>query len=109
MTLSIKNYKKRAFKPSSKVVIENQPDGTVKATLLSLPEYQGNGATKQEALDNLIQLFQERQPEIVMLEIEKENPWLKIAGKYKDDPQFDQMLMYIEEYRREIDDNNKLG
>jgi hypothetical protein len=24
-----------------------------------------------------------------------ENPWLKIAGKYKDDPQFDEMLAYI--------------
>lgn len=32
-----------------------------------------------------------------------ENPWIKIAGKYKDDPQFDDMLADIEAYRRERD------
>ncbi|WP_143046507.1 hypothetical protein [Trichormus sp. NMC-1] len=52
------------------VLIENQEDGTVKATLLSLPECQGLGANKEEALNNLIQLFQARKPEIVTLEIE---------------------------------------
>lgn len=26
-----------------------------------------------------------------------------MAGKYKDDPLFDDMLAYIEEYRRELD------
>ena len=31
------------------------------------------------------------------------NPWLEMAGKYKDDPLFDDMLAYIEEYRRELD------
>ena len=59
------------------MLIENQEDGTVKATLLSLPECQGLGATKEEALNNLIQLFQLIEPEIVTLEIEPaktENP-----------------------------------
>jgi hypothetical protein len=32
-----------------------------------------------------------------------EHPWLKIAGKYKDDPQFDEMLAYIEAERRDLD------
>ncbi|MEH2392350.1 MAG: hypothetical protein V7K21_12080 [Nostoc sp.] len=44
------------------------------------------------------------------LEIEApkvENPWMKIAGKYKDDTQFDEMLEYIEEYRRELDADNE--
>jgi predicted RNase H-like HicB family nuclease len=110
MILSVKTNKSRNRKLSDKVLIENQPDGTVKATLLSLPNYQTLGATKEEALDNLIQLFQERKPEIVTLEIEPpktENPWLKIAGKYKDDPQFYKMLEYIEEYRSELDVNNE--
>ncbi|MGF2036020.1 MAG: hypothetical protein RMZ43_012015 [Nostoc sp. CmiVER01] len=43
---------------------------------------------------------------IVTLEIEVpkvENPWMKFAGMFKDDPQFDEMLGYIEEYRRELD------
>jgi hypothetical protein len=32
-----------------------------------------------------------------------EHPWLKIAGKYKDDPQFDEMLAHIEAERRELE------
>ncbi|MGK7875809.1 MAG: STAS-like domain-containing protein [Xenococcaceae cyanobacterium] len=31
------------------------------------------------------------------------NPWLEMAGIFKDDPQFDQMLEYIAEYRRKLD------
>jgi predicted nucleic acid-binding protein len=34
---------------------------------------------------------------------EAEHPWLKIAGKYKDDSQFDKMLAYIEAERRDLD------
>jgi len=38
------------------------------------------------------------------LELPKsDHPWVKLAGKYKDDPQFDQMLDYIQAYRRELD------
>jgi hypothetical protein len=33
----------------------------------------------------------------------KENPWMQMAGKYKDDPQFDAMLEAIAEYRLEVD------
>ena len=81
------------------VLIESQADGTVKATLLSLPECQGLGATKEEALNNLIQLFQARKPEIVTLEIEPaktEHPWLKFAGMHKDNPLFTESLEDIE-------------
>lgn len=94
------------------VLIENQQDGTVKAILLGLPDCQGLGHTEKEAIEKLSQSLQTRleTAKIVTLEIEApkvENPWLKIAGKYKDDPQFDQMLKYIEEYRRELDADNE--
>jgi predicted RNase H-like HicB family nuclease len=107
MILAVKNTSPTiAPKLTYDVLIENQEDGTVKATLLSLPEFQGLGATKEEALNNLIQLFQARKPEIVTLEIEPaktEHPWMKFAGMFQDDPQFDEALEYIEEYRRELD------
>jgi predicted RNase H-like HicB family nuclease len=96
------------------VLIENQADGTVKATLLGLPDCQGLGNTETEAIEKLSQSLQTRlkTAKIVTLAIEVpqvvENPWLKIAGKYKDDPQFDQMLEYIEEYRRELDERREL-
>ncbi|WP_235334903.1 hypothetical protein [Aphanizomenon flos-aquae] len=80
------------------MLIENQEDGTVKATLLSLPECQGLGTNKEEALNNLIQLFQARKPEIVTLGIEPdktEHPWMKFAGMHKDNPLFNESLENI--------------
>ncbi|MBD2437022.1 type II toxin-antitoxin system HicB family antitoxin [Nostoc sp. FACHB-110] len=94
------------------VLIENQADGQVRATLIGLPDCQGFGSTETEAIEKLSQSLQHRleAAKIVTLEIEttkKNNPWLKIAGKYKDDPQFEQMLEYIQEYRRELDHNHE--
>ncbi|MBN3870958.1 type II toxin-antitoxin system HicB family antitoxin [Nostoc sp. JL33] len=90
------------------VLIENQADGTVKATLLGLPDCQGLGNTETEAIEKLSQSLQTRleTAKIVTLEIEApkvENPWMKFAGMFKDDPQFDEMLAYIEADRRELD------
>jgi predicted RNase H-like HicB family nuclease len=100
MILAVKNALSTiAPKLTYDVLIENQEDGTVKATLLSLPECQGLGANKEEALNNLIQLFQARKPEIVTLEIEPdktEHPWLKFAGMHKDNPLFTESLEDIE-------------
>ncbi|MGM3308404.1 type II toxin-antitoxin system HicB family antitoxin [Anabaena sp. WFMT] len=101
MILAIKNALSTiAPKLTYDVLIENQEDGTVKATLLSLPECQGLGATKEEALNNLIQLFQARKPEIVTLEIEApkiEHPLIKFAEMHKDNPLFTEALEYIED------------
>lgn len=33
---------------------------------------------------------------------ESENPWIKLAGKYQDDPQYDEVLAYIEQHRYEL-------
>ncbi|MDB9309806.1 hypothetical protein PN471_14410 [Aphanizomenon sp. CS-733/32] len=100
MILAVKNALSTiAPKLTYDVLIENQADGTVKATLLSLPECQGFGANKEEALNNLIQLFQARKPEIVTLEIEPaktEHPWIKFAGMHKDNPLFGEILEDIE-------------
>ena len=100
MILAVKNALSTiAPKLTYDVLIENQADGTVKVTLLSLPECQGLGANKEEALNNLIQLFQAREAEIVTLEIapaKTEHPWLKFAGMHKDNPLFTETLEDIE-------------
>lgn len=92
MILSINNSPSTiAPKLTYDVLIENQEDGIIKATLLSLPEFQALGENKQEALNNLIRLFQVRKPEIITLEIEPvktEHPWMKFAGMHKDNPLF---------------------
>ena len=100
MILAVKNALSTvAPKLTYDVLIENQEDGTVKATLLSLPECQSVGGNKEQALNNLIQLFQAIEPEIVTLEIapvKTEHPWLKFAGMHKDNPLFSETLEYIE-------------
>jgi predicted RNase H-like HicB family nuclease len=92
MILSINNSPSTiAPKLTYDVLIENQEDGTIKATLLSLPEFQALGENKEEALNNLIQLFQVRKLEIITLEIEPvktEHSWMKFAGMHKDNPLF---------------------
>ncbi|WP_225896280.1 hypothetical protein [Amazonocrinis nigriterrae] len=97
-----------APKSTYDVLIENQPDGTVKATLLGLPECQGIGNTETEAIEEVSQSLQSRleSAKIVTLAIEaaqSENPWLKFAGMHKDNPLFDEVIAYIEEERSELD------
>ncbi|MEH2248323.1 hypothetical protein [Nostoc sp.] len=65
-TSSIKTVPKLSYD----VLIENEPDGRVSTTVLGLADIKSSGATKEKALEKLIQLLQERKPEIGTLEIE---------------------------------------
>jgi predicted RNase H-like HicB family nuclease len=89
------------------VLIEEEQEG-YKATVLGLPNCQTTGKTREAALTNLRNLLGRRlqKAEIVSLEIElskPDHPWMKFAGKYKDDLQFDEMLDCIQAYRHELD------
>jgi len=89
------------------VLIEEEQGG-YKATVLGLPDCQTTGKTREAALTKLRQLLGARleKAEIVSLEIDlpkPDHPWMKFAGKYKDEPQFDEMLDYIQAYRHELD------
>jgi hypothetical protein len=61
-----------------------------------------------EQLINLIQQLPMKDKQTIFEMLKKDlnqptNPWLQIAGKYKDDPQFEEMLTYIEADRKEQD------
>lgn len=108
MNLSFANSTKNPATLTYDVLIEPQKDGGFSAIVIGLPECKAEGTTKEEVLTKLRQLLQARleKAEIVSLEIEppkKEHPWMKLAGMFEDDPQFDEMLKYIEEYRQELD------
>ncbi|MDF5727117.1 MAG: type II toxin-antitoxin system HicB family antitoxin [Rhizonema sp. PD38] len=90
------------------VLVEAEKDEGYKATVLGLPDCNANGVTREEALINLRQLLTTRllNSEIVSLEIDNpnfEHPWMKFAGMFKDDPQFDEMQEDIKALRRERD------
>lgn len=96
------------------VLIKPEPEGKVIATVLGLPEYRAEGSDRTSALAALQQLLTETlsQAEIVSIDIavpQPENPWLKMAGRFKDDPHFDEMLADIEAYRRERDTEMELS
>jgi predicted RNase H-like HicB family nuclease len=109
-----------SFPPSSTaqltpyVLLEKDTEGLWKANILGWSDCEAKGSTREEALSNLRQALTARleQAEIVPLELsspDAENPWLRLAGKYKDDPHFEEMLASIETYRRELDADTKLA
>jgi hypothetical protein len=90
------------------VLIKPETESSVSATVLGLPEYRATGSDRTSALAALQKLLTETlsQAEIVSIDIavsQPENPWLKMAGRFKDDPHFDEMLADIEAYRRDLD------
>lgn len=99
----IQNRHKSAYD----ILIENEKDGTVSATVIGIADCKSSGATEAEAIEKLKPLLQERlkRVKIVTVEIEPpqtEHPWMKFVGMSKNDPLFDEMLEYIEADRREL-------
>jgi hypothetical protein len=65
------------------------------------------GATRDEALQNVRQMVESRLAngaELAAIDVPpEENPWVRYAGTLKDDPLFDEWQEAIAEYRRERD------
>ena len=92
------------------VIVKQEADGRTVATVPGLPEIRVEASDRTTALAQLQQRLETHLAgtEIVSLSVrlpstEKNNPWLAMAGVFKDDPQFEQMLEAIENYRRELD------
>ncbi|MCU0541635.1 MAG: type II toxin-antitoxin system HicB family antitoxin [Oscillatoriaceae cyanobacterium Prado104] len=91
-----------------RVLIEKHEEDLYSARIWELPECRSSGSSKEEALKSLHRLLVEylKKVEIVSLttDIPKaENPLMKWAGAFKNDPYFDEMLEDIAELRRERD------
>ncbi len=72
--------------------------------LLDVTVEQVIALVKQLPLEGKQAIFEVLQNELM----DQENPWLKLAGKYKDDTQFDEMLAYIEAERQELDTQKEI-
>lgn len=91
-----------------RIMIKNESDRTVSAALLGWPECKAFGETRSQALQNLHDLVNSQLAEAEILSVKltssrSNNPWVSLAGKYENDPQYDEVLAHIEEYRRELD------
>jgi hypothetical protein len=105
--------------PSSETIIPNlhillehnsQGNATI-ATVLELPNCRAEAPTREQALEELKKqvLARLEKAEILSLELQtlpvqqSENPWMKFAGVFKDDPHFDEVQQSIQDNRREAD------
>ncbi len=94
------------------VLIEHKAEGGVIATVLGWQDCQAHASTKEEALNTLRQLLTARlqNKEIVSLKIDlsqPEHPWMRFAGMFKDDPDFEEFLADIAAYRHKIDEETE--
>ena len=97
-------------KHSYEILIENKPKGAFTATVLGWQDCRAEGETKEDAVNKLRQVLNDRlhNKEIVSLEIEipnSEHPWMQFAGMFKDDPDFDEVLADIKAYRHQLDED----
>lgn len=105
--------------PSSQTVIpnlhilleHNSQSNAIIATVLELPNCHAEAPTREQALEELKKQVVARleTAEILSLELQSspaqqpENPWMKFAGAFKDDPHFDEFQQSIQDYRLEVD------
>ncbi|MHC5893251.1 hypothetical protein [Nostoc sp.] len=93
------------------ILLETREDGRAIASILKLPQYHVEAATREQALLILNQLLVQHldKVEVIPMEIklpqteQSQKPWMKFAGVFKDDPDFDVVQQYIQEYRQELD------
>jgi hypothetical protein len=70
------------------------------------------GDSEQTVLNRIKEAIRERlaQGRIVQIEVEEkaaaapEHPWLPFIGMWKDDPTFDDFVVQMKAYRRELDE-----
>ena len=100
--LSIVDASETTF-PSLHILLEQDAQGNAIASVLELPDCKAISETREQALEELKEkvTVRLRESEILSLEVqpaaaqEIEQPWMKFAGIFKDDPHFD-------EYQRSI-------
>lgn len=58
----------------------------------------------QDELDILVQFDWEELTDFSWRYWLKDNPWVRLAGKYENDPHYDEVLEHIEQYRKDLDE-----
>jgi predicted RNase H-like HicB family nuclease len=90
------------------VLIEQKIEGKYQAMVLGWDGCQAEGNSREEVVTNISRVVGDRleKAELISFAIQPPkpgHPWMKFAGKYKDDPYFDEMLEDIQALRRERD------
>lgn len=93
------------------IFVQHQTTNGYRAFVLGIPDCVVEGTTEAEAIAKAKVALSQwlAQGKLINIEIvndvpvETDNPWLRLAGKYADDPTWDEYQANIAEYRRELD------
>lgn len=89
------------------IFLQQQPEKGYLASVIGIPGCMAEAETREDAVAKVTEALNRliSQGEVIAIDIQTEanNPWLKLSGKYKDDPTWDDFLASMEEYRRELD------
>jgi len=93
------------------IFVQSRPETGYIASVIGIPDCVAEGDTEEEAIAKVKEALNQwlSRGKIVTVEIDigeaaqADNPWLRICGKYKDDPTWDDFQANIQEYRRELD------
>ncbi|VXD23632.1 conserved hypothetical protein [Planktothrix serta PCC 8927] len=94
------------------ILIDRSNETKISASFLELPNCQVEASTQEEAIEKLNDLLHNRleKLEIIPVEIEwqapkqPENPWVKFAGIFQDDPDFSEIAESLRKERLANDD-----
>src|SRR5438046_975894 len=93
-----------------KVLVTKQHDSRYTARALVLPDVVASGTTEAEAVDQLRDALADLQTRSRVVDVElplpdlvQSNPWMRFAGMWADDLDWDLFQDAVAEYRREID------
>jgi hypothetical protein len=90
------------------VSVEQQSNGQWLAQVLGWADCQAEAASREAAIVQIKQTLNDRltQMDVVFIDLptpQSEDPWMKHAGMFQDEPLFDEVLEEIATYRRELD------
>jgi hypothetical protein len=97
-----------------KVLVTKQNDSRYTARALVLPDVVASGTTEAEAVDHLRDALTDLQTrsrvvdvDLPMPDLAEGNPWLRFAGMWADDPDWDLFQNAVAEYRRESNEQSQ--
>jgi predicted RNase H-like HicB family nuclease len=90
---------------SFSILVESNQTGDFRATVLGLPECHAQGATRDAALTNAKAVLTDRlaTAELVSIELPPQSDARRVAGNFKDDPQWDEFQAAIVADRQLLD------
>jgi hypothetical protein len=92
------------------ISVEQQSNGKWLAQVFGWADCQAEAASREAAIAGIEQTLKDRltHMDVVFIDLptpQTEDPWMKHAGMFKDEPLFDRVLEEIATYRRELDAN----